>query len=61
MFRRIFVLAVVLNVLMALNAFTLVRAQDETEVLSEALIADIAQRYTDDIWNKRDMVVGDTL
>lgn len=61
MFRRIFVLAVVLNVLMVLNAFTLVRAQDETEVLSEALIAHIAQLYTDDIWNKRDMVVGDTL
>src|SRR5690606_22280280 len=61
MFRRIFVLAVVLNVLMVLYAFTLVRAQDQTAVLSDALSAHIAQLYTDDMWNKRDMVAGDTL
>lgn len=61
MFRRILVLVMVVSASMVLTAVTLVRAQDETEDVSEEVIADIAQRYTDDIWNKRHMAVGEAL
>jgi steroid delta-isomerase-like uncharacterized protein len=66
MFRRIFVLGLALSLMMSLSAFTLihtlhVRAQEKTEGVSEAMISDIAQRYTDGIWNKKDMTIGETL
>lgn len=62
MFRQVFSLNSLFILLMTLiSASVLQVAAQETSTDEEQILLDIAQRYTDDIWNKRDMVVGDTL
>lgn len=62
MFRQVFSLNSLFILLMTLiSASVLQVTAQETSTDEEQILLDIAQRYTDDIWNKRDMVVGDTL
>jgi steroid delta-isomerase-like uncharacterized protein len=63
MFRRVFALSSLFLLLMALSAaFVLqVGAQETSTDDEEAILLDIAQRYTDDIWNQQDLAAGETL